>query len=113
MRSDVQIKFNWFYKKHTLSTVIDGRKFVVDYCRIPFWTNEKPSLKLFLKEKINTWYGSVWEVTPNGSRIAAGFHFGECYRAYFPKKFMRNLLERRAKHYVELTTEPYTEVVKR
>lgn len=76
---------------------------MVDYCRVPFWTNEKPSLKLFLKEKINTWYGSVWEVTPNGSRIAAGFHFGECYRAYFPKKFMRNLLERRAKHYVEVT----------
>ena len=83
--------------------MIDGRKFVVDYCRIPFWTNEKPSLKLFLKEKINTWYGSVWEVTANGSRIAAGFNFGECCKAYFPKKFMKNLLERRAKHYVEVT----------
>lgn len=103
MRSDVQIKFNWFYKKYTLSTEIAGRKFIVEYSRTPFWTYEKPSLKLFLKEKINTWYGSVWEVTPNGSRIAAGFNFGECCKAYFPKKFMKNLLECRAKHYVEVT----------
>lgn len=103
MRSDVQIKFNWFYKKHTLNTEIAGRKFIVEYSRTPFWTYEKASFKLFLKEKINTWYGSVWEVTPNGSRIAAGFNFGECCKAYFPKKFMKNLLERRAKHYVEVT----------
>ena len=98
-----KIRFKWFYRKHTLTTIIDDRKFIIEYYRSPFWTYEKPTIKLFLKEKINSWHGNVWEVKPNGSRIAAGFGFSTCCKKYFPRKHMRAFLNYQAKHYIRVT----------
>ena len=105
IRSDVQIKFKLFYKNHFISTKINGRKFIIEYGRSPFWTYEKPTIKLFLKEKLHSWHGSVWEVRPNGSRIAAGFGFTTCCKKYFPRKYMRTFLNYQAKHYIRVTEQ--------
>lgn len=98
-------KFKWFYKTHTLSKVIDGQKFVIEYYRDPFWAYEEPTLKLFLKKKINWWHGNVWKEYPNGSRIAAGFNYSTCCKSWFPRKYMRAFLNYQAKHYIRVTEQ--------
>ena len=98
-----QIKFKCFYRQHTLSTTVDGQKFVIKYHRAPFWTYEKPTLKLFFKEKFKSWHGSVWKVMPNGSEIAAGFGYTTYCDMWFPRKYMRTFLNYQAKHYIRVT----------
>ena len=100
-----KIRFKWFYRKHTLTTIIDDQKFIIEYYRSPFWTYEKPTIKLFLKEKINSWHGNVWKVKPNGSRIAAGFNYSTCCKSWFPRKYMRAFLNYQAKHYIRVTEQ--------
>lgn len=85
---------NWFYKFMYRNKVIklkadSGRKYIVEYHRSPFWTYEKPSLKLFFKEKYAVWYGQVWEVFENGGRC--GFSTC-CIKMLFPRKEMKQFL---------------------
>lgn len=101
--NEPQIKLKWFYRKHTLSTTIEGQKFIIEYHRTPFWTNEKPTLKLFLQEKANSWHGNVWKVMSNGSKIAAGFGYNTYCKRWFPRKYMRAFLNYQAKDYIRVT----------
>ena len=79
-----------FYKTYYHEKIIEGTKYIVEYQRSPFWAYEKPTLKLFLKDKLRTWHGQVWEVFPNGSRCGFGTN---CIIAWFPKKRMQKFLD--------------------
>lgn len=79
------------YKKYTLECNTDsGRKYIVEYHRSPFWAYEKPTLKLFLKKKMRTWHGQVWEVFKNGGRC--GFGTICLVDTLFPRRDMEKFL---------------------
>lgn len=66
-----------------------GRNYIVEYHRSPFWTYEKPTLKLFFKNKFNSWHGMVWEVFPNGGTCGFGTY---CTITYFLHREMKKFL---------------------
>lgn len=86
---------NHFYKVCTLTKVVNGVTYIIEYCRSPFWAYEEPSLRLFVKEKLITWHGQVWELLPRGSRCGFGTI---CIGALFPVKRMSNFLDRESKY---------------
>ena len=81
---------NHFYKLYTEEKDINGTRYIVEYHRSPFWGYEEPTLKLFIKDKLLTWHGQVWEVFPGGSRCGFGT---TCFTALFPKKRMKRFLD--------------------
>ena len=85
---------NHFYKLYTEEKIIDGTRYIVEYHRSPFWSYEKPTLKLFIKDKLRTWHGQVWEVFPGGSRCGFGTI---CFAALNPKKRMKKFLDAESK----------------
>ena len=78
-----------FYRHYEIRTEIDGIRYMIEYSRSPFWTYEKPTWRLFLKEKLCLWHGQVWEEFPGGGRCGFGTC---CLRALFPKKKMKQFL---------------------
>lgn len=86
--------FNHFYKKYIIEKNIKGTKYICEYYRSPFWAYEKPTLRLFFSDKINTWHGQVWEVFPKGGRCGFG---SICFTAMFPKKHMKKFLDRESR----------------
>ena len=86
---------NRFYRLYTEEKIINGTRYIVEYHRSPFWAYEEPTLKLFIKDKLRTWHGQVWEVFPGGSRCGFGT---TCFTAMFPKKRMRNFLDAESKY---------------
>ena len=86
--------FNRFYNTYKIEKEIAGTKYIVEYNRSPFWGYEKPSLRLFIKDKLLTWHGQVWEVFPSGSHCGFGT---TCFTALFPAKRMRKFLDRESK----------------
>ena len=85
---------NKFYNIKIITRYINGTKYICEYQRSPFWGYEKPSLRLFIKDKLLTWHGQVWEVFPSGSRCGFGT---TCFTALFPAKRMRKFLDRESK----------------
>lgn len=84
--------FLWhFYKVYTIEKDINGIKYLIEYVRSPFWAYEKPSIRLFIKDKLCTWHGQVWEIFPQGGRCGFGCN---CIKALFPKKNMQNFLDK-------------------
>lgn len=78
------------YRKRIIKvTANSGRKYIVEYHRSPFWAYEKPTLRLFFKEKYTTWHGMVWEVFENGGRCGFGTWCIDTMRPrYEMKKFL-------------------------
>lgn len=85
---------NHFYKLYTEEKIINGTRYIIEYHRSPFWTDEKPTLKLFIKDKLRTWHGQVWEVFPHGSRCGFGTI---CFMALHPKKIIKKFLDTESK----------------
>ena len=83
-----------FYKLYTEEKIINGTRYIVEYHRSPFWSYEEPTLKLFIKDKLRTWHGQVWEVFPSGSRCGFGT---TCFAALNPKKRMKKFLDAESK----------------
>lgn len=82
--------YNFMCRKKTIEHTCDsGRKFIIDYHRSTFWSYEKPSLKLFFKEKLSLWHGHVWLVYGNGSKSGFGTC---CIHALFPRRIMKRYL---------------------
>ena len=81
---------NHFYKVYTIEKNIKETKYICEYHRSPFWGYEKPTLRMFIKDKLITWHGEVWEVFPKGSRCGFGT---TCFTAMFPKKRMKKFLD--------------------
>ena len=77
------------YRNHRIHRTLNGVHYIVEYSRSPFWTYEKPTLRLFLTKKATLWHGQVWEVFPSGGRCGFGH---TCIRAVFPRKQMRRFL---------------------
>lgn len=93
-------KFKLFYKTYTQRIKIDDTAYEIEYYRSPFWGDEKPTWKLFLKEKLCLWHGSVWQIGKNGkSKMACGFNYSVCTKALFPKKRMKKILEAKANYF--------------
>ena len=86
------------YKNKYIYKDIDGITYMVEYSRSPFWAYERPSLWLFLKEKLCLWHGQVWEILPHGSRVGFGTN---CINALFPRRKMRDFLDRESKYVYE------------
>jgi len=80
-----------FYKKHKIRCSINGNVYEVEYRRAPFWTYEKPSIIFFLKNKLRTWHGQIWEVFPNGGRC--GFTTLCVTNKIFPMKEFSKFLD--------------------
>ena len=85
---------NHFYKRYTEEKIINGTRYIVEYQRSQFWAHEKPTLKMFFKDKLRTWHGQIWEVFPGGSRCA---HGTACLTALYPKKRMKKFLDTESK----------------
>ena len=85
---------NHFYHMHTIEKNINGTRYICEYHRSPFWAYEKPTIKLFVKSKLCTWHGQVWEVFPRGGRCGFG---SNCISALFPKKRMQKFLDTESK----------------
>lgn len=86
---------SFFYKVYTIEKEINGVKYLIEYRRSPFWVYEEPSIKLFIKDKLCTWHGQVWEKFPGGGRCGFGCN---CIKALFPKKNMQNFLDKEARY---------------
>ena len=91
---------NWFYrlmyrKKIIKLTTPSGADYIIEYHRSPFWTYEKPTLKLFFTEKCNTWHGQVWRVFKGGSRCGFGTW---CIHTPFPRHQMKGFLVAEVRH---------------
>lgn len=85
---------NWFYRLMYRKKIVkfkadSGRVYIVEYDRIPFWTYDDRTLKVFFTEKFNHWYGYVWEVFENGGRAGFG---GQVIITYFPRRKMKKYL---------------------
>ena len=82
--------YKLMYRKRTIKfKAISGRNYIVEYHRTPFWTYEERTLKLFFKEKFNSWHGQVWEVFKNGGQCG----FGTWYtQTIFPRRKMKEFL---------------------
>lgn len=82
--------YKFMYRNKTIKLKTDsGRTYAIKYHRSPFWTYEKPTLKLFFEQKINTWHGQVWKVYPNGGSV--GFET-ICITTLFPRHQMKKFL---------------------
>lgn len=81
-----------FYKKYTIRHTIGNEIYEIEYRRVPFWTNEPTTFGFFLRKKLCNWWGRVWLILPNGSRMMAGLDAHPHTRCFFPKKFMRKKL---------------------
>lgn len=85
---------NHFYKVYVIEKNINGTRYICEYHRSPFWAYEEPTLKSFIKDKLRTWHGQVWEVFSKGSRCGFGT---TCFTALFPKKRMQKFLDTESK----------------
>ncbi len=90
MKRFIELFYKMMYRRKTIQIKADsGRVYIVEYHRSPFWTYENRTLKLFLKEKIKTWHGQVWEVFKNGG--SCGFTT-ICITTMFPRHQMKKFL---------------------
>ena len=101
---------NWFYRLMYRTRILkfkaeSGRNYIVEYHRSPFWTDEKPSLKLFFKKKYTLWHGQVWEVFGNG-KCGFGTY---CVRTWFPRREMKRFLRAEVHHLEKIFNHEYDE----
>ena len=88
--------YRFMYRKKIIKLKADsGRNYIVEFERSPFWTYEKPSLRLFFKEKYSTWHGQVWLVYKNGGKCGFGTW---CTRTLFPHREMKKFLRAEMHH---------------
>lgn len=78
-----------FLKNKHIFHTINGVKYMVEYSRLSFWTYEKPSWRLFFKEKLCYWSAQVWDVFPNGGKCGFGT---ASILAIFPRKYAKKFL---------------------
>ena len=86
-------------RRKVLRYTCNGHPFIVEYHRTPFWTNETPSLKLFVKEKADSWHGQVWLEYPNGGRC--GFETIHIF-SWLPRRRMLDFLKYEAQRISKL-----------
>lgn len=92
MNKVIELFYGFMYRKKRIGLKSgSGRNYIVEYRRSPFWSYEKPSLKLFFSEKINTWHGEIWLVYENGGRCGFGTN---CLRTIYPGHKMKKFLVR-------------------
>lgn len=101
--SKKKIIYILFYRKKHIKRKINNEIFEIEYHRLPFWTNEKPSWKLFFTEKLNYWVGQVWRVFPNGGKCGFG-HISII--SLCPKRYMKKYLIKESDRIYQLTKYP-------
>lgn len=86
-------------RTHRLRYKIGDVTYEVEYHRSPFWAYEKPSVRLFLKKKLRTWHGQVWECFEGGGRCGFGT---TCIWTLFPRKEMKKFLHAEAQNIYDI-----------
>lgn len=89
----------FLFRTHRLRYRIGDVVYEVEYYRSPFWVDEKPSVKLFLEEKLRIWHGQVWECFDGGGRCGFGT---TCIWTLFPRWKMKKFLRTEAKHIYDI-----------
>lgn len=85
-----ELFFKLMYKSRTVELVADsGRKYIIEYNRLPFWVYENRTVRNFFRSKFVSWHGQVWEVFKNGGRCGFGTY---CAEGIFPKHKMEKFL---------------------
>jgi hypothetical protein len=85
-----ELFFKLMYKSRTVEFVADsGRKYIIEYCRTPFWTYENRTVINFFRSKFIWWHGQVWEVFKNGGRCGFSTY---CTEGVFVKRKMQKFL---------------------
>lgn len=97
-----QIIYCLFYHSRHIRRKINNEIYEIEYYRLPFWTYEKPSWKLFFTEKFNYWVGQVWRVFPNGGKCGFGH---TSIISLYPKRHMKKYLLNESNRIYNLTNK--------